>query len=380
MKGVMMLINLFPPYGGGTERQAERLAAYLAQQNVFAGVITRKLDDSNSVEVKDGFMVFRIPEVGPWRIKSVSFVAGAFLTLIRYSKSFDILHAHLAFAPAVAACVAGKILGKRVIVKFGNSGRFGDMYELKRTWRGRLSLAIIRQWADLYIALTDDIEKELLDAGFAPARIARVVNGVNTVVFCPSIDKQAAKTRLGLSGQTVLLYTGRLTAQKALPNLFMALKQVVGRFENVHLLLVGDGEEQSALEKLAEEQNIKRHVTFTGRQDSVKIYLDAADIFVLPSIGEGISNSLLEAMSAGLACVATRVGGSVDVLGEGAGILVSPNNIEELSGAILQLVSDPVKTKAMGARARQRAVDCYDLDAIGARYFDLYRKLSGEFV
>ena len=108
MKGVMMLINLFPPFGGGTERQAERLAAYLTQRNVYAGFITRKLDDSNSVEVKHGFEIFRIPKLGPGKVKSLSFIAGAFFTMIRRSKSFDILHAHLAFAPAVAACIAGK--------------------------------------------------------------------------------------------------------------------------------------------------------------------------------------------------------------------------------------------------------------------------------
>ncbi len=376
MKGVMMLINLFPPYGGGTERQAERLAAYLTQQNIYAGFITRKLDDSKYVETKNGFQIFRIPELGPGKIKSLSFILGAFFTMIRRSKSFDILHAHLAFAPAVAASIAGKMLGKQVIVKFGNSGAFGDIHELNRTWRGRLALTIIRRWADAYIALTDEIESELLEAGFPPARIVRVVNGVNTALFCPSADKRAAKAVLHQAGKTVFLFTGRLTAQKALPDLFLALKQVIDVYANVHLFLLGDGEEQRSLEALAADLNIAPHVTFAGRRDSVKLYLDAADIFVLPSLGEGISNSLLEAMSSGLACIATNVGGSVDALADGAGILVSPNNVGQLADAILHLIADPKEMEYLGKQARQRAIEQYDLDAVGKRYFDLYRTLA----
>ncbi len=376
MKGVMMLINLFPPFGGGTERQAERLAAYLTQRNVYAGFITRKLDDSNSVEVKHGFEIFRIPKLGPGKVKSLSFIAGAFFTMIRRSKSFDILHAHLAFAPAVAACIAGKMLGKKVIVKFGNSGEFGDLHELRRTWRGRLALAIIRRWADACIALTGEIETEMLEAGFPPARIVRMINGVNTVVFYPSADKQTAKAVLHQIGMTLLLFTGRLTAQKALPDLFLALKQVTGKFVNVHLFLVGEGEEQQSLAALAADLGIASHVTFAGRRDSVKMYLDAADIFVLPSLGEGISNSLLEAMSSGLACIATNVGGSVEALADGAGILISPNNVEQLADAILRLIADPKEMECLGKQARQRVVERYDLDAVGKRYFDLYCTLA----
>ena len=337
MKGVMMIINLFPPYGGGTERQAERLSAYLAHRNVFAGFITRKLDGSPFVESRGGVQIIRIQEFGPGRLKSLSFILGSIYYMVRYANSFDVLHAHLAFAPAISASMMGRLLGKRVIVKFGNSGTFGDVQELNRTWRGHLSLAMMRRWVDLFIALTEEIKMEMLEAGFSRERIVRMVNGVDTALFRPPADKQDSKNSLHLTGSTVLLFTGRLTAQKGLPNLLLALRQVVAVQSNVHLLLAGEGEERQRLEALASELGLESHLTFLGRCDSVQSYLNVADIFVLPSLSEGISNSLLEAMASGLPCIATNVGGSVEALGGGAcGILISPNSVEQLANAIIK--------------------------------------------
>ena len=376
MKGVMMLINLFPPYGGGTERQAERLSVYLAHRNVFAGVITRKLDDSASIETQDGVQIIRVREFGPGKFKSLSFVVGAILNMVQHAKSFDVLHAHLAFAPAIAASITGKLLGKRVIVKFGNSGVFGDVQELNRTWRGRLSLSIMRQWVDLFVALTEEIEKEMLQVGFSRSRIVRMVNGVDTTLFFPPTDKQAAKASLHLADKTVLLFTGRLTAQKALPDLLLALKQVTNVLPNVYLLLAGEGEERSVLESLAANLGVTSHLTFLGRCNSVKAYLDASDIFVLPSLSEGISNSLLEAMASGLPCIATDVGGTVDALAQGAcGVLISPNNAQQLADAILRLASNAREMERLGLQARQRAIEHYDLSVVGIQYFELYQKL-----
>jgi L-malate glycosyltransferase len=376
MKGVMMLINLYPPFGGGTERQAERLAAYLVRQKVFAGVITRRLDNSPQLETRDGVTIIRIREIGPGKFKSLSFIVGAVFNMVIHANSFDVLHAHLAFAPAVAASITGRLLGKRVIVKFGNSGNFGDVHELNRSWRGRLALAIIRRWADAFIALTGEIEFEMLKAKLPPSRVIRMVNGVDTELFCPPIDKEAAKASIDMAGKTLLLFTGRLTAQKALPNLLQALKQVSGVLSNVHLILVGDGEESKPLEMMAADLDINPFLTFFGRCDSVQIYLNAADVFVLPSLSEGLSNSLLEAMATGLPCVATRVGGSIDALAQGeCGLLISPNNNQELVNAILYLVRDPKEMKRMGQLARQRAIDHFDLEVVGSKYLRLYNEL-----
>ena len=228
-----------------------------------------------------------------------------------------------------------------------------------------------------YQDVSDEMEKEMHIVGFESSKIIRMVNGVDTNLFCPSEHKQTAKDAIGMAGKTIVLFTGRFTSQKSLPMLIMAFEHVVRSLNHVHLFLVGNGDTQKTLEGMVTDLGIPSHVTITQGGSNVQPYLNVADIFVLPSLGEGISNSLLEAMASGLACVATNVGGSAEVLAGGAcGVLVSPNNVEQLADAIIHLVSNPNEMKRLGMLARHRVVDHYSLDAVGEQYIELYSRLA----
>lgn len=380
MKGVVMLVNYFPPLPtGGAERQAERLATYLASKNVSTGVMTRRVGALPVFEKRDGFSVYRLMQVGPGKLKTISFTIAAIFSLLRLRSTYDILHAHLAFSPAIAAALAGKLLNKRVIVKFGNSDAFGDIQSSQKTWRGRLRLAILRRWADVCIALDDEMHREILGAGFPADHVVRMNNGIDTTRFSPNADKSAAKQSLGLAGKTVLLYTGRLVPQKALHHLLPALKSALTACPDLHLLMIGQGEERDALVSLANGLGIQSAVTFIDQVADVRPYLSAGDIFVLPSLAEGISNSLLEAMACGLACVATRVGGSTEVLGRGEyGLLVEPGNVKELTAALVRLGSSQEERSRLGNTARRVMVEKYDFQVVGKQYHELYLRLLGK--
>lgn len=380
MKGVMMLVNYFPPLPtGGAERQAERLATYLISRNVPSSVITRRVGSLPRHERRDGFDVYRLAQFGPGKIKTVTFTIAAIISLLRLRHSYDILHAHLAFSPAIAAAVAGKILRKVVIVKFGsNNTSSGEIKLSQRTWRGRLRLAILRRWVDICIALDSEMEKEILDAGFSPNRVVRMGNGIDTARFKPYADKFSAKKALDLgSGNKILvLYTGRLISEKALDLLLMAMKQAMASCKELHLLMIGKGNERDALVALAEKLGIQHCVTFIDYINDVQPYLNAGDIFVLPSLGEGISNSLLEAMSCGLACISTRVGGSTEVLGDGKyGLIIPPNSVEELTEALVRLGNSASERTQLGNLARQRILEKYDFQVVGEQYYSLYTRL-----
>lgn len=380
MKGVMMLVNYFPPLPtGGAERQAERLATYLVSRNVPSGVITRLVGSLPRHERYDGFDVYRLAQFGPGKIKTVTFTIAAITTLLRLRHSYDILHAHLAFSPAIAAAVAGKILDKVVIVKFGsNNTSSGEIKLSQKTWRGRLRLAILRRWVDICIALDPEMEKEILDAGFSPERVIRMGNGIDTVRYKPYADKFSAKKALNLgSGDKILvLYTGRLVSEKALDLLLMAMKQAIASCKELHLLMIGNGNERDALVALTEKLGIQHCVTFIDYINDIQPYLNAGDIFVLPSLGEGISNSLLEAMSCGLACISTRVGGSTEVLGEGKyGLIVPPNSVEELAEALVRLGNSASERTQLGNLARRRILEKYDFQVVGEQYYSLYTRL-----
>jgi len=373
MTGIVMLVNEFSPLPiGGAEQQAERLSRYLAANNWQVKVITRGTTSLPKREQRSGFEIIRIRSIGPGKIKSLVFVLGTIWTLWKLHKDYSLLHAHLAFGPAMAATLMGRLLHKPVIVKFGNSGPFGDIQTSQRTLRGRVRLAMIRHWANMIIVLDAKLNAEALSAGFSQTRY--LPNGIDPEHFKPCQDKNAARANLGLSGHLVLVFTGRLDVQKSVDILLQALKTSLGNQPNLHLVIVGDGPERQKLELLTGSMGLSTFVTYTGNQVDVRPYLDAADIFILPSMSEGISNSLLEAMAQGLACIATSVGGTPEVLGN-CGLLVEPGDPGMLSRAILQYAADLQQANHYGELARKKILEEYDFEITGKAYIDLYSEL-----
>jgi L-malate glycosyltransferase len=376
MRGVIMLVNKFPPVpAGGAERQAERLSEYLSSQGIAVGVITRSAPKLPTFEQRATYWVERIPQPGIGKLKTLTFMLGAAIKLFRRRKNYDILHAHLAFAPALVAVLAARMLGKKVIVKYGTSGKYGDVCISQQTLRGRVRLALLRRWSHVSVVLDADMEQEILGAGFSSEDVWRMDNGIDQTGFT-GIRSAAAKAELGLTGRTVLIYTGRLVSQKGLPVLLTAFHEVLQNIPSLHLLLVGQGSERAQLEMMAQELDIKQQTTFVGNVEDVRPYLSAADIFVLPSEGEGISNALLEAMAAGLACIATTVGGSAEVLDNGnCGKLVDAGSVEQLREAITILAIHPEEIRRLGNAAEQRIQTRYALSVVGEAYRRLYINL-----
>lgn len=375
-----MVVKDFSPLPvGGAELQAERLAMFFAKKGLPTKVVTLGASGLPRFERRDGFEVLRVPAFGPGKIKTITFTLGAMFFALKHGKSFDILHAHLEHSAAVAAAIAGKILRKPVIVKFAGSGASSLTRSSRGTVLGSLRLAILRDWTSLSIVLTEEMKDELLSVGYESSKILRLFNGVDSSLFTPAPDKQEAKNAIKMGDKKLVIYVGRLDAIKALPTLLSAFQRALQTHPNLRLLLVGQGDERAALESMAEDLGIQSQLSFLGTLRDVKPYLRAADIFILPSLAEGISNSLLEAMSSGLACIATRVGGSVELLDNGnCGILIDPGNIDQLSAAISTLLSDPQAAARFEEQARRRVLENYDLFALGERYHTLYRQLIEE--
>ena len=378
MKGVVMLVNEFPPIPtGGAERQAERLALYLKNNGWPVWVITRRIDGLPARQNYQGLEIVRPLTVGFGKLKTITFVLGTLFLLWKLRSKYEILHAHLVYGPAFAAMLAARFLGKRVIVKLGNSGEFGDVQHSQRTLRGRLRLAMLRRWADVIIALDDTIYNEILSVGIDPKQIRRISNGINVGNFSPLQTRTEAKKKLGLTNKVVMIFVGRLSPQKSLPTLLQALEQALTSSLNLHLLLIGDGPDCAALEDQVQLLSLRDCVEFLGNQSDVRPYLNAADIFVLPSKSEGVSNALLEAMSAGLACVVTTVGGNFEILDQGrCGVLLPPGDVSAWSNSLIELANDPEKRQALGDAAQKHVASHFDFSVVGSLYENLYTELT----
>jgi glycosyltransferase involved in cell wall biosynthesis len=379
MDGVVMLVNEFAPVSGGAEKQAERLAGFLAGRGRPVWVITRHFPGLPMAEKMNGFNIIRPATVGPGKFRTFSFVLGTLWNLWRLRRQYAILHAHMLFGPAFAAALAGHFLGKRVIVKLGSSGPDGEIQVSLRTMRGRARLALLRRWADVIIALDDDMQAEALSAGFLPERIHRMVNGIDVSSLAPIVPRDNAKTALGKMDKIIVLFVGRLVLQKSLPTLLMALQKAVQFCPDLHLMLVGSGPEQNSLQTMANDLEIQEHVTFAGNRSNIKPYLNAADMFVLPSEQEGMSNALMEGMAAGLPCLATPVGATTKMFDGGkCGILIPVGDVAAWADALIELTRDPDRRAELGRAAQQHIMNKYDFSVVGAQYEALYHELTAQ--
>jgi phosphatidylinositol alpha-1,6-mannosyltransferase len=203
---------------------------------------------------------------------------------------------------------------------------------------------------DAAVAVSNFTKQALIERlGVDPHKIELIFNGVALDKFTVQEPSEDLITRYGLDDRLVLLTVGRLIERKGIGRVLQAMPLVISKFSNVHYLIVGQGQYQPELEKLAEELGITEHVTFTGPVDDNQLVAHYAlcDIFVMPNRElengdtEGFGLVFLEANACGKPVIAGRAGGAVDAVKDGYnGLLVEPNNVEDIASAICRLLGD----------------------------------------
>ncbi|WP_374400381.1 TIGR03088 family PEP-CTERM/XrtA system glycosyltransferase [Niveibacterium sp.] len=233
-----------------------------------------------------------------------------------------------------------------------------------------------------YIALSRELENYLTArVGIANRRVSLFCNGVDAMRFHP-----AERGRNALAGSPfndpalcVVGTVGRLQAVKDQLGLVKAFSLIAGQLPNLRLVIVGEGGMRGAIESAVRDAGLVSKVWLAGERADVPDVMRSFDIFTLPSIAEGISNTVLEAMASGLPVVATAVGGTLELVCEGeTGTLVPASDPQRLAAALAGLARDPARIAAFGHAARQRIEAEFSLDAMVARYGNLYsRALEG---
>jgi glycosyltransferase involved in cell wall biosynthesis len=237
----------------------------------------------------------------------------------------------------------------------------------------------VKRWAarhtDVVVSVSRPLERDLHSrAGIPEERLMVLPNGIDTSAFTPGPRSGVVRRAFGLDDDRIVLgHVARFSPEKNQLLLVDAFARLHAQHPKVFLALVGEGALRSALEQRARDREVGAHVGFFGyANDLPPIYRDF-DIFVLPSLAEGTSMSVLEAMATGLAVVATDVGGNADVLANGeVGRLVPSNDVTALTDALVSLVADPDRRSALGRVARTRAVEVYEEERVIDRYEELY--------
>ncbi len=194
----------------------------------------------------------------------------------------------------------------------------------------------------------------LVQLGVPEKKIINIANGLDMQLFHP-IPKDEARKHLNLeTKEKYILAVGRLSKSKGHSCLIQAFNKLLESNQDLRLIIVGDGEERENLKNLAVQLNIADKITFTGFQKNnlIPLWLNSADIFILPSQLEGTPNILLEAMACGLPVIATKVGGVEEIIkNQLNGLLIEPNSIMEIENAIEQFLGNPLIRKNMGEAA-----------------------------
>jgi glycosyltransferase involved in cell wall biosynthesis len=295
----------------------------------------------------------------------------AFARLLR-SERPDVFHAHLSW-PLAAKYGLVSALFARVPAVVATVQLVPEM-ELDRS--SRLQLRAIARRAGCSIAVSRDIKAELVTRfGWPAGRIEIVHNAVDLDRFQAA---EAPRLRAELTGgedRPVVLTAARLDEQKGHPVLFRAAAEL----PEALFVLAGEGPRRVELQELAAELGIGDRVLFLGHRTDIPELLAACDVFALPSLYEGSSLAVLEAMAARRAVVSSAIGGTDELLTDGeSGMLVPPGDPGALAAALRRLLGDGELRAALGHAARERVERDFSRAAMTERVTGIYRRLLGD--
>jgi glycosyltransferase involved in cell wall biosynthesis len=383
---VLMVTGAYFPEMSGAGLQCRALVTRLRDRADFT-ILTTTTDATLATrDVQDGVPVHRV-YVDPTSIVS-KLMATVRMTraFIRARRHFSIVHLHGFSQKSILLVCLSRLARKRLAIKMTSVGH-DDPVSMRRD--GGLANWAYRR-ADLFFGIAPRFSELFGESGLPAERLAMIPNGVSLERFhAPAAgERESLRRSLGIPpGDPVILFIGFFSHEKRPDLLFDAWARIaVSSAPASVLVLVGptqssyyEIDEQIAekIRRAADARGLTGRVHFVETTQAIDEFQRAADIFVLPSLREGLPNALLEAMASGCACIVTRLPGVTDhiVDDERSGVLVAPGDVDALERALRRLVSDPVLRASLGAEARRTIETRYSLDRAADLYLDAYRRL-----
>jgi len=327
-------------------------------------------------------------EIGPWGqelkakgFKHFSFKRGPGLDLqliktLHYlikSESVDIVHCHQ-YTPYSYGCLGS--LFTRAVVLFTEHGR---LYPDSGTTKRKLINPLLQLRTSAITAISAATGQALVKhENLSATKIEVIYNGIADLAHkFNSDDKQRLYSSLGISRDSIIFGTiSRLDSIKNQPMMLRAFSSALKHCQNLKLLIVGDGPERDKLEQLTLSMQLQESVIFTGFQANPQAYLYLMDVFLLPSLSEGTSMTLLEAMSFSKPSIATSVGGTPEISEhQNTGILIKNEDEAALCESIIALAKDRQLRSIYGQNARISYEKRFTLAAMSRAYELLYQRI-----
>lgn len=395
--------EFFPPEMGGTGVMAAGLSQGIAERGVATVVITRQTrPPSPKVEQIGRVHVRRIPPAGRmkgagWKALPVmiAFLLRLTALLIIEVRRYDVVvTSGMKIIPLVAVPVC-RLFGKGVIVRLespfelvepisaealGTMGFAGRLLPRALRWFQRN--ALLR--AGRVVAISQEMESRVLEAGVPPERVCRIPNGIDTKRYRPvsAQERRELRSRLRIPQErTVVLFVGRLSRAKGVVMLMESWPEIVRRHPQLCLLMVGSGEGswddcEEHVREFVRSHGLQEAVMFAGHSDRADEYMQAADMFLFPSEYEGFGLSVAEALSCALPAVLSSVGAAPQLVEHGRnGFLFPAKNAPAMIEAVEECLAQRERWNAIGLAAREAMLP-YDLGSVLDHYAELCRQAA----
>ena len=356
---LQVVLSLNP---GGTERLVLELATRLNREIPMAVCC---LDDegewARELEAK------QIPVTALRRKEGFRPGLGRTIAAVARRHGATVIHAHH-YSPFVYSCLA-RVRHPALQVVFTEHGRLSDA---PPSTKRRLANRVLARFPRHVFAVSHDLKQHLAGEGFPGSAVGVVYNGIDVGPPPDASARARVRERMDAASEAVVIGTiARLDPVKDLGTLIRAAAQVAAHLP-VRVAIVGDGSERESLRQLAAASGVESAVRFLGHRDEAREWLAGCDVYVNSSISEGVSLTILEAMAAALPIVATRVGGTPEVVDESCGRLVAARDPGALAAALLDLARDPAQRQALGHAARARVETRFTLDRMVGEYRTAY--------
>jgi L-malate glycosyltransferase len=354
---------------GGTERLVVDLCTKLRPRFRMAVCC---LDDAGALATE--LAQYGIDVVPLHRDPGFQFSLGPRIAKIAARFGASVVHCHQ-YSPFVYGRIAS-LFAPHLKLVFTEHGRHSDAPpSLKR----RLINPLLTRGCGRVYSVSAALRESMIGEGFHPLGIAVIHNGIDPGRPPTQTDRRAARYHLGIWGDTVVVGTvARLDPVKniaALIEAFAAMRTWVPRSV---LVIVGDGPDRAMLETCAQQAGVADAVRFLGNRTDVRRLLPAFDVYANTSISEGVSLTILEAMATALPVIATRVGGTPEVVENGiTGLLVPARDPKRLTASLIELACAPDLRRAIGAAARERIEERFTIERMVEQYAAVYSGLAG---
>ena len=370
---ILVVANLPPYVLGGAENQVARLAEVWADLGHHIEVAGHRIP--NGVQRLGHHKIITHHIAVSHRAGRVGRAASYFLSVARLlhkiKRNFDVIYCRGLGDGAISICLL-KAIGEVQLPLLAcpiNAKGAGDSHFIRSIPGWRVLLRMINRHCDAINLIAPAIGNDLVELGIHGPRIAHIPNGVKMSASVQKFDGASVRR---------LVWVGRLTAQKAIDILLEALANVVAVGREFSLEIIGSGPDMELLLEHCRQLRLEKRVRFTGAlsEEVIRTKLAEADVFLLPSRYEGMSNAALEAMEAGLPLLLTRCGGIDTYMDESIGWICEPNNVDQLTDALLRMLDTPAeKLLAMGNRARLLVERNFQIEKIAQLNADLLEQL-----